>query len=99
MKHKVVYRFKDLETDHIYNVGDLFPHDGSKVKKSRIEELSTEQNKLKKVLIVKFIESDSTKNETETIETVVEDVVEEKVDVVAVEAEVIETKPEEKSEE
>ncbi len=99
MKHKVVYRFKDLETGHIYNVGDLFPHDGSKVKKSRIEELSTEQNKLKKVLIVKFNESDSTKNETETIETVVEDVVEEKADEVVEADDVLKAKTEEKIEE
>lgn len=99
MKHKVVYRFKDLETGHIYNVGDLFPHDGSRVKKSRIEELSTEQNKLKKVLIVKFNESDSTKNETETIETVVEDAVEEKADEVVEADDVLKVKTEEKIEE
>lgn len=99
MKHKVVYRFKDLETGHIYNVGDLFPHDGSKVKKSRVEELSTEQNKLKKVLIVKFNENDSIKNETETIETVVEDAVEEKADEVVEADDVLKVKTEEKIEE
>jgi len=67
MKFKVVYRFKDLETGHIYNVGDTFPHVG-KVKKSRIDELSTENNKLRKVLIVK-VDDDSNQKETE-LETV-----------------------------
>lgn len=67
MKFKVVYRFKDLETGHIYNVGDSFPHVG-KVKKSRIDELSSENNKLKKVLIVKVDDSNHKETELETVE-------------------------------
>lgn len=64
MSHKVVYKFKDLQTGHIYNVGDNFPHDGSVVQKARIKELSTDKNKLKKVLIVKVDDNDFTKTET-----------------------------------
>lgn len=69
MKFKVVYRFKDLETGHIYNVGDSFPHVG-KVKKSRIDELSSENNKLKKVLIVKVDDSNHKETELETVELI-----------------------------
>ena len=69
MNHKVVSRFRDLQTGHIYNVGDLFPHDGSEVKKARLKELASDKNKLKKVLIVEV--DDSIKTETETDKTVV----------------------------
>lgn len=69
MKFKVVYRFKDLETGHIYNVGDSFPLVG-KVKKSRIDELSSENNKLKKVLIVKVDDSNHKETELETVELI-----------------------------
>jgi len=69
MNHKVVSRFRDLQTGHIYNVGDPFPHDGSEVKKARLKELASDKNKLKKVLIVEV--DDSIKTETETDKTVV----------------------------
>jgi len=63
MSYKVVSRFKDLQTGHIYNVGDSFPHDGSEVKKARLKELASDKNKLKKVLIDEV--DDSIKTETE----------------------------------
>ena len=69
MNHKVVSRFRDLQTGHIYNVGDPFPHDGSEVKKARLKELASDKNKLKKVLIVEV--DDSIKTETETDKTVI----------------------------
>lgn len=69
MNHKVVSRFRDLQTGHIYNVGDSFPHDGSEVKKARLKELASDKNKLKKVLIVEV--DDSIKTEAETDKTVV----------------------------
>lgn len=69
MNYKVVSRFRDLQTGHIYNVGDSFPHDGSEVKKARLKELASDKNKLKKVLIVEV--DDSIKAETETDKTVV----------------------------
>lgn len=69
MNYKVVSRFRDLQTGHIYNVGDSFPHDGSEVRKARLKELASDKNKLKKVLIVEV--DDSIKTETETDKTVV----------------------------
>lgn len=63
MNHKVISRFRDLQTGHIYNVGDSFPHDGSEVKKSRLKELASDKNKLKKVLIIEV--DDSIKTETD----------------------------------
>ena len=69
MNHKVVSRFRDIQTGHIYNVGDSFPHDGSEVKKARLKELASDKNKLKKVLIVEV--DDSIKTETETDKTVI----------------------------
>lgn len=63
MNYKVVSRFRDLQTGHIYNVGDSFPHDGSEVKKARLKELASDKNKLKKVLIVEV--DDSIKTETD----------------------------------
>lgn len=45
-KHVVIQDFKDLQdNEHIYRKGDKFPHAG-RVKKERIEELSTENNKI-----------------------------------------------------
>ncbi|GEM_PF-1665062 len=69
MKYQVVSKFRDLQTGHIYNVGDLFPHDGSEVKKARLKELASDKNKLKRVLIVEV--DDSKKTETVTEKTVV----------------------------
>lgn len=63
MKYQVVSKFRDLQTGHIYNVGDSFPHDGGEVKKARLKELASDKNKLKKVLIVEV--DDSSKTETE----------------------------------
>lgn len=71
MNYKVVSRFRDLQTGHIYNVGDSFPHDGSEVKKARLKELASDKNKLKKVLIVEVDDSIKTETETETDKTVV----------------------------
>lgn len=52
MSWVVTSKFKDLETGHVYRVGDKFPHSG-RAKKERIEALSTEKNLMKRVLIVK----------------------------------------------
>lgn len=55
-KHVVIYRFKDLQdNDHVYNVGDKFPRKG-RVKKTRIEELMSSENKIGKPLIVEVKE-------------------------------------------
>lgn len=50
-KYVVVKDFKDLQdNNHIYRKGDKYPHKG-RVKKERIEELSTTKNIRKEVLI------------------------------------------------
>ncbi|TDL34573.1 hypothetical protein E2R51_02325 [Jeotgalibacillus sp. S-D1] len=50
-KYKVAQDFTDLTDDHVYFSGDKFPRKG-RAKKERIEELSTTNNKIGKVLIV-----------------------------------------------
>lgn len=48
----VVNNFVDLvDNNHNYKKGSLYPFEQKKVEESRIEELSTRQNKQKKVLI------------------------------------------------
>ena len=74
MSWVVTSKFKDLETGHVYRVGDKFPHSG-RAKKERIEALSTDKNRMKRVLIVK--EEMPSKQEQEQ-ETPVEQVSEEK---------------------
>lgn len=50
-KYEVVKSFKDLEDDnHIYQKGDKYPRKG-KVKKERVEELSSKDNKIGEPLI------------------------------------------------
>ena len=52
--YKVIKRFLDLETQVCYSVGDIFSHDG--VSSERIEELATENNRMRTPLIVKVEE-------------------------------------------
>lgn len=52
MKYKVIRAFKDLQDEnHIYHVGDKYPRKG-RIKKERIEQLSTNDNKHGKPLII-----------------------------------------------
>lgn len=52
MAHKVVRRFKELKHDgHIYEVGDIYPKEGQKATKARLEELSTTKNKYETIYI------------------------------------------------
>lgn len=45
--YKVIYKFIDLQDNkHLYNVGDVYPRDGAKADKSRIDELKSEKNKI-----------------------------------------------------
>lgn len=56
-KYIVLKTFSDLDDDnHIYQEGDKYPRQG-KAKKSRVDELSSTNNKLGEVLIVE-LESD-----------------------------------------
>lgn len=53
MRYKVICRFRDLkDKNYIYDVGDAYPRSG-RVKKERVDELLSSENKLKKPLIVK----------------------------------------------
>lgn len=50
-KYTVLKDFKDLQDkNHVYRVGDEYPHKGKATKK-RIEELSTKKNKRKEIFI------------------------------------------------
>ncbi|WCR29721.1 termination factor Rho [Paenibacillus thiaminolyticus] len=50
--YKVISRFKELKHDgHIYEVDDIYPKEGAKATKARLEELSTTKNKYQKVFI------------------------------------------------
>ncbi|MCP1124567.1 termination factor Rho [Bacillus sp. 3103sda1] len=51
-QYKVVSRFKETKhAGHIYEVGDMYPADGKKASKARLEELSTTKNKYQQVFI------------------------------------------------
>lgn len=50
--YKVIEYFTDLHNkDYPYNVGDTFPHEGVKVTKERLAELSGKDNKRGKPVI------------------------------------------------
>lgn len=52
MSYKVIYRFMDLQDfNHIYEVGDEYPRNGSVTTPSRIKELASNENKIGKPLI------------------------------------------------
>ena len=53
--YKVIHSFKDLkDNNHIYHEGeDTYPREGLKPTKKRIDELSSNKNKLGEVLIKK----------------------------------------------
>ena len=64
-KYVVVYKsFKDLEdNDYIYKKGDIYPREGLEPSKKRIKELSSDKNKIGKVLIQKVEEEKATEVE------------------------------------
>lgn len=50
--YQVVSKFKEQKHDgHVYEVGDIYPKEGSKATKARLEELSTTKNKYNKPFI------------------------------------------------
>jgi len=54
---KVVRRFKETKHGgHIYEAGDIYPKEGCKATKSRLEELSTGKNTYKQVYIEEVAE-------------------------------------------
>lgn len=60
-KYIVVYKaWKDMEDEnHLYKKGDIYPREGLKPTKKRINELSSKKNKIGEVLI------EAVKNEKE----------------------------------
>lgn len=45
-KYKVIHQFRDLQdNDHVYKVGDKYPRKG-RATKARLEELSSDENKI-----------------------------------------------------
>lgn len=63
-KYKVVHSFKDLEdNNHIYIKNkDIYPRDGLEATKKRIKELTSNKNKVGKVLIEKIRRTRSSRN-------------------------------------
>lgn len=58
--------WKDLQdNDFVYKEGDIYPREGLKVSKKRIQELSGNKNKLKEPLIKKLEETDDNEEKTE----------------------------------
>ena len=45
MKYVSVSYWRDLQDGHIYDVGNVFPHDGREIPENRIAELMSPQNK------------------------------------------------------
>ena len=54
--YKVIKRFYDLQNNHAYSVGDMFPHDGVVIDENRIVELESNNNRLGVPLIKKIAE-------------------------------------------
>lgn len=52
MKYIVIEQFADLlDNGHVYHPGNTFPRDGVTVKKNRLQELASDENKLHRPLI------------------------------------------------
>lgn len=63
---RVLSVFADLQdSNHIYNEGDVYPRVGYTPSDVRLEELSTNKNRLHKPLIEAVIVKDETKSEIE----------------------------------
>ena len=44
--YRALKRFYDLQNNHAYSVGDVFPHDGVEIDAERIAELISNKNRL-----------------------------------------------------
>lgn len=52
MSYKVICAFTDLQDhNHVYLVGDKFPHDNKNIPENRIKDLTSKNNKIGKPLI------------------------------------------------
>lgn len=52
MMHKALRQWRDLTDGHLYNPGDVFPHDGRQIAPERIAALVSGANKANMALIV-----------------------------------------------
>ena len=56
--YRVIKFFRDLQDkNHVYHVGDIFPHDGMEVSNDRLAELSTEANR-RHVPLIEYVEDE-----------------------------------------
>lgn len=68
-KYEVVHSFKDLQdNDYIYKIGDVYPREGNEPTKKRIKELTSDKNKIGKILIEKIENKTEKADETEKTE-------------------------------
>lgn len=67
--YRVVHIFYDMEdkNKHVYRVNDIFPHDGRKISKKRLEELTSTKNKIGEVLI-ELVDEDLLNNDLTNLE-------------------------------
>ena len=68
-KYEVVHSFKDLQdNDYIYKIGDVYTREGNEPTKKRIKELTSDKNKIGKILIEKIENKTEKADETEKTE-------------------------------
>lgn len=65
--YKVIKAFTDLQSQHVYSVGDVFPHNGVEVDKKRVDELAGNKNKMGTPLIAE-VEKPKRKRESKKVE-------------------------------
>ena len=51
MAYTAVGRFRDLEDGHVYETGEVFPHDGRPIHQARLKELAGSDNRSGRPLI------------------------------------------------
>lgn len=51
--YRVIEKFRDLTDGHLYEAGDVFPHDGRKIAQDRLAALETNRNGVGRPMIVK----------------------------------------------
>ena len=70
MGYKVISYFEDLkDSNHPYNVGDIFPRMGMEVSERRLKELSGSNNRQKKSLIALVKDDEVKKDDTKEEKT------------------------------
>ena len=57
--YKSIVKWRDLDDGHLYQPGEVFPHDGRDVSDGRISELSSAQNKAGFALIKAVADSNA----------------------------------------